>query len=226
VTAVWQLAKRLVFGRGERPRTVWFGVGRGCRFVIDPAHKSQRIVGLDEAELAAGFRRNASRARTFIDVGASDGYYPVVALRLNPSLTAVGCEPQTDLERRAWENYRLTFPAGGPRMEWVAKPVGDGPGQVALDDLAAGRPGPVFVKIDVDGGEVGVLRSGPGVLARADCALLVEVHSRPLEEGCVEGLRAAGYHCRVIPNAWWRRLVPEHRPIGWNRWVAADRLTA
>jgi hypothetical protein len=225
VTRVWQWTKRLVFGRGERPRTVWFGLARGCRFVINPDGKTQRIVGLDEAEIAGAFRRGVGRARTFIDVGASDGYYSIIARRLNPSLVAVACEPQPDFRPRAWENYRLTFPGEEPRIEWVDKLIGGGPGQVSLDDLAADRPGPVFVKIDVDGGEIDVLRSGPRLLARADCSLLVEVHSRQLEEGCAELLRAAGYDCRVIPNAWWRRIVPEHRPVGWNRWLTADRVS-
>jgi hypothetical protein len=108
-------------------------------------------------------------------------------------------------------------------MEWVAKEVGDGPGQMSLDALAADRPGPVFVKVDVDGGEVAVLRSGPRLLARADCSLLLEVHSEPLEADCVALLRKHGYECRPINPAWWRRVVPEHRPIGWNRWVLADR---
>jgi hypothetical protein len=221
---VRQFAKNLVFGRGERPHKIWFGVGRGCRFVIDPANKSQRILGLDEAELAGVFRRFAGLSRTFIDVGASDAFYPIIALRLNPDLVAVGCEAQPALEARAWENYRLNFPVDKPRMEWVAKEVGDGSGQVRLDDLAADRPGPVFVKIDVDGGEVAVLRSGPRLLARRDCTLLLEVHSEQLESDCVELLRGLGYERRVIKNAWWRGVVPEHRPIGWNRWVSAERL--
>src|SRR5947209_1405608 len=72
--AVKRLVKRLVFGGGARPRRVLFGVAAGCTFVIDPAHKSQRIVGLDEAELGPVFARAVARCRTVIDVGASDGY--------------------------------------------------------------------------------------------------------------------------------------------------------
>lgn len=218
-----RLLKKLVFGEGERPHAVWFGVGRGCRFIIDAGTMSQRIVGLNEAELAEPFRQCVARSRTFVDVGASDGYYPVIAVRLNPGLTAVGCEPQASLEARAWENYRLNFPADRPRMEWVAKEVGDGPGQTSLDALAADRPGPVFVKVDVDGGEVAVLRSGPRLLARPDCALLLEVHSEQLEADCVALCRAGGYECRVIKPAWWRRIIPEYRPIGFNRWLLAER---
>src|SRR5262245_13565914 len=133
---MWRVIKRLAFGTGPRPFKIWFGVGSGARFVIDPSNKSQRIVGLDEAELSQLFRRNATGASTFIDIGASDGYYPIVALRLNATLTAIGCEPQKQFEQIARENYRLNFPNSGPSMEWVAKQVGTGEGRVSLDELA------------------------------------------------------------------------------------------
>jgi len=31
-----------------------------------------------------------------------------------------------------------------------------------------------------------------------------------------------GYRTRVIPNARWRVLYPEHRPIAFNRWLLAQ----
>jgi hypothetical protein len=221
-----QFAKRLVFGRGAAPHTIWFGAGAGCRFVIDPADQTQRILGLAEAEVAPLFRRAAGRARTLIDVGASDGYYPIVGLRLNPSLTAIGCDAHPDHSVRARENYRLTFGDSGPTMEWVCCRIGDAEGEVTLDLLAADRPGPVLVKIDVDGGEVGVLRGGARVLDRSDCTVILEVHSAELEAECLAILKAHGFDCRIINPAWWRRIVPEHRPIPLNRWVLAQKPAA
>jgi len=44
--------KKLLLGDGERPHAAWFGIGRGWRFIIDAGTMSQRIVGLNEAELA------------------------------------------------------------------------------------------------------------------------------------------------------------------------------
>jgi hypothetical protein len=220
---VLQFAKRLVFGSGARPHKVWFGVGAGCRFVIDPASLSQRIVGLNEAEIAGVFRRSVRDIRTFVDVGASDGYYPIIALRLNPNVTAIGCEAQECLKHTARENYRLNFPDGGPSMEWVAKLVGGGEGQASLDQIAEGRPGPILLKIDVDGAEIEVLRSGSRLLARADCKILLEVHSPELERAAIELLRAQGFSCRIVKNAWWRSVIPEHRPIELNRWLFAEK---
>jgi hypothetical protein len=223
---VWQFAKHLVFGHGSRPRTIWFGPGAGCRLVIDPAEKSQRIVGLDEAEIAGVFRRSISGTRTFIDIGASDGYYPLIALRLNPSLTAIGCEPQVHFEQRAWENYRLNFQNNVSRMVWVPKLVGSGQEHTSLDRLAEGRPGPFLVKIDVDGAEIDVLRSGPTLLSRSDCRVLLEVHSHDLEATSMRLLESYGFTCRIVKNAWWRSIVPETRVIELNRWLFADKPNA
>lgn len=223
---MWRFAKRLVFGSGPRPRTVWFGAGAGCRFVIDPAAKSQRIVGLDEAEISGIFCRVVPVTRTIIDVGASDGFYVVIALRRNPTLTAIGCEPQEHFEQQARENYRLNFPDGRPQMEWVPKPVGSGSGQVSLDALAEGRAGPFLVKVDVDGAEIDVLNSGPTLLSRADCRVILEVHSPDLEAATIRLLESYGYTCRIVKNAWWRFLVPERRPIELNRWVFAEKIIA
>lgn len=221
---MWNFPKTLVFGRGVRAHRVWFGIAAGCRFLVDPATRTQRIVGLDEAEIAATFRRSIMGARTYIDVGASDGYYPIVALHLNPNLeVAIGCEPQAPLGQQARDNHRLNFPEGGRTMEWVSELIGDGAGQVSLDRLAENRPGPLLLKIDVDGAELEVLRSGSALLARRDCQVLLETHSEELETGAIALLQALNYSCRVIDNAWWRAIVPDERPIAWNRWVFAEK---
>lgn len=217
--------KRLAFGVGEQPRKILFGIGSGCRFVIDPSNKSQRVLGMDEAEIAALFRKSVCAAKTLIDVGASDGYYPIIGLHLNPGLTAVGCDCEPEMEQRARKNYALTFPATKPSMEWFARRIGNSEDQLALDTIAEGKPGPVLIKIDVEGFEVHVLDSGKRVLARPDCVVIVEVHSPQLEEETIKVLTASGFRCRIIKNAWWRLLLPELRH-GLNRWVYADKTPA
>jgi hypothetical protein len=229
---VKQALKRLVFGDGRRPRRVRFGVARGLVLLIDPAERTQRLLGLDEAEIARPFRRAVLRARTFIDVGASDGYYTLIAVRLNPTITAIGCGPDLYHEADRHENYRLNFPNGGPNVEWIPRFIGNGDtappehqgiGVTSLDAVADARPGPIFVKVDVDGAELDVLRSGARVLRRADTAVLIEVHSAELEHGVVQMLAASGFRTRIVDNAWWRAFIPEQRPIALNRWVMAEK---
>ena len=78
------------------------------------------------------------------------------------------------------------------------------------------------MKIDVDGAEIGVLRSGERLLSRRDCRVLLEVHSPRLEEEAIAFLTAKQYRCRIIGHAWWRVAIPERRPVELNRWVFAE----
>ena len=55
----------------------------------------------------------------------------------------------------------------------------------SLDEILAGETPPFVIKIDVDGGELDVLRSGATVLRDHDCSLIVETHSAELERSCI-----------------------------------------
>jgi FkbM family methyltransferase len=70
---------------------------------------------------------------------------------------------------------------------------------VSLDDLySQGRIRlPDCMKIDVEGGEVGVLRGAARILAEARPAILLATHSPELHRACVDLLLASGY--RVDP---------------------------
>jgi hypothetical protein len=215
-----RLLKRLLFPGGEGPRTVRFGPAKGLTLLIDPAAKSQRILGLDEAEIARPFARLVAGARTFIDVGASDGYYSALALKLNPSVRAVACEPREELRPRYEANLRLNGLDGG-RSTWVGHPIGAG--GVRLDDLAEAKGRPLLVKIDVDGAEIDVLRSGPSLFQGPDVSVILEVQSPQLENEALDLLKAHGFDCAIVPNAWWRLFLPERRPLELNRWVVATK---
>jgi hypothetical protein len=82
------------------------------------------------------------------------------------------------------------------------------------------------LKVDVDGAEMLVLEGARKVLSQGDVDVLVETHSAALERQCIEFLSHCRYRCAVIPNAWWRRLIPEQRPIEHNRWLWATRSAA
>ena len=218
------LVKRLLFGSEVQPRAIWFGPAAGVRLWIDPAHKSQRILGLDEREIIADFRRLATAARGFLDIGASDGYYCVLARKFNPSIRAIGCDAGAEWAVAAERNYDLNFSDHRAGLSWQPVFVGNEAGQLTLDELARELPAPVFVKIDVDGHELSVLDSGKALLAAPGTTWLIETHAPELETGCIERLAQHGYACRVIDHAWWRALVPERRIVPHNRWLIAERL--
>jgi hypothetical protein len=214
------LVKRLVLGSGKKARHVLAGIGRGIQIVADPAHDSQRLIGLAEAELNGAFRRMAPASATFIDVGASNGWYCLLVRKLNPRIFVIACEPQDYLGKEFAENAELNG-LRGDGMQFVRRLVGER--EMTIDELAAGRSDPILIKVDVEGAEGSVLRSGAQTLATKRCGLIIETHSTEAEEDCVSQLQALGYKCELINPAWYRRFIPEQRPITHNRWLIAER---
>ena len=67
-----------------------------------------------------------------------------------------------------------------------------------------------------------VLRGADALIKRPQVRWIIETHTPKLERDCLAILQAAGYQTRVVPNAWWRVILPEMR-IGHNRWFVATR---
>ena len=215
--------KRLVLGPASREFIIRGGMAKDIRMNIDPANRSQRLLGLEEREIHHAFRKFAPASEIFVDIGASDGYYGLVYYKLNPkgkiylfdSRYAFAEEQRNNFSRNGFSQDKL-FP--------ISKYVCDFSDEthIALDDLLAQVPGIVFFKIDVDGGELEVLKGIKGLLDTRKCKVIIETHSKALEDSCLEFLRNLGYRTAVIPNAWWRYFIPEERPIEHNRWLRAE----
>ncbi|MBM9623363.1 FkbM family methyltransferase [Streptomyces zhihengii] len=78
----------------------------------------------------------------------------------------------------------------------------------ALTVDALGLGDVVFVKMDVDGGELPALRGAEGTLARQRPALLIELEARIQEPAPVVGLLAGlGYQGWVLPDRAWVALA-------------------
>jgi hypothetical protein len=225
VTDVLGVARRrlklLLFGAEPRVRPIWFGNARGLRLHIDPKNKSQRIFGLDEYEIAGEFRRCVRQSRSFIDVGASDGFYALVARHLNPDIQCVACEPQQELRELALAMCRDNFGATD-FLEWIESPIGQAAPFRSLDEVASKLTSPISIKIDVDGAEMDVLESGKECISLPETQLIVETHSESLEHDAIRFLNSQGKRTRIVRNGLMRTLVPELRPIPHNRWLVAN----
>jgi hypothetical protein len=219
-TAIQKL-KLMLFGAEPGIRSLWFGNARGLRLYIDPRKKSQRIIGLDEYEIAREFRRCVRHSRSFIDVGASDGYYVLIARHLNSTLQCVACEPQKALRELAFAMWRDNF-SSTDFLEWIERPIGQGAQFRSLDDVASILPAPLFIKIDVDGAEMDVLESGKECVSRQDTRLIIETHSETLERDAIDFLRSRGKRTRIVKKGLMRIVIPELRPIAHNRWLVAN----
>jgi FkbM family methyltransferase len=177
-------------------------VGRGVR-AVSPAPWFSAADGersrLDERAMRAVLAAVLSADATFLDVGAHEGKVLQDAVRLAPNGSHVAWEPLPHLARA----LRDRFPAVEVREAALADRAGeaqfvhvlDQSGQSGLRDRAfpgdprretltvqlerlddALDPGlePALVKVDVEGGELGVFRGGRETIARHRPCILFE----------------------------------------------------
>lgn len=209
----------MFFGRAPRRRRVWFGAGRGVALTIDPRRNLQRLLGLAEREVEDTFARFARKSASLVDIGASDGWYGLLARRLQPDLVVRAFEPQAECGFQARADWLANgYPARD--LDWRTESVGR---EVPLAEAVAGLPEPILVKIDIEGAEGRVLAAACGELPAGVQAMLIETHSQALEMACKEILRDLDFRSWVIDRARWRRLVPERRDLPHNRWLGAQR---
>ncbi len=223
LAAAKRVLKPLVFRDEVAPRKVRFGVGRGLVLLLNRRHELQKEFGIWEIEAQRIYRRWVTAGTTVYDVGAADGDSTMLLARLATPAPVIAFEPDPALRGRLAQNAALNPWLPAPRV--VAAFVGareDG-AQTTLDATVARHAGPPpqFVKIDVDGAEVDVLSGMEDIIRTWRPVIFVEIHGRDRERACQGFLEARGYEARVIKNAWWRTLYPEHRPIELNRWLLA-----
>jgi hypothetical protein len=219
MVSIKQSIKTAILGKGKSARTVLFGPGKGIRIVADPASDTQRLFGLAEAELHKHFLKFAREAKTFIDVGASNGYYCLLVNKLNPSTRVIACEPQEYLATEFQQNVLLNSVAS-TQYRFVPSIIGRS--GVSIDSLAADAPSPIFLKVDVEGAEADVLLSGESCLSSGRSYMIVETHSVQAESDCERILRSWGYRLSTVDQGWYRAVLPEQRSLAHNRWLIAE----
>ncbi len=193
---------------------------KGARW--SPASGVRFIRGDFKAEKSQAMDRLLKPGHVVYDVGAHVGYTTVLASRrVGSGGHVVAFEPRginlrflrVHLKANGVENVRVVTSAVGRetgRASFDAR-RGSGTGRLsasgaatvpvlALDDLLAVedlRP-PDFIKVDVEGGEVGVLEGGMEFLRRHEPRLFLATHGPEVEARCLEILRELGYGWEVL----------------------------
>ncbi len=213
-----QLIKRALLPPSG-PQRLLGGLGRGITMEMDFERNTRLYLGLYEIEVSRHLRRMLQPGRSSFDVGAQIGYYALMFAKLARSdVAAFECDAECAAIIR--HNVRLN-PDLAHHIRVIDRPVGDEPGQLRLDEYAYSGEAfiPDFIMVDVDGGELSVLGSAGRLLAEHHPSLIVETHSRELEDACGRFLVDYGYSPVIINQ---RRLLPDQRPCELNRWLVCD----
>jgi hypothetical protein len=210
---------------GRLPRRIRFGLLGGLSMRLDLAHDSQRWLGLQERELFPWLRRLGRDINTAFDVGANDGVYTLYFLARTRAHKIYSFEPSPECVRELKNNLALNNLGANERLEVATQKVGDSTAEewTTLDSFASSIVPPCLIKVDIDGGERDLLKGAPRFLLLPGIRWIIEVHSKALEQYCLQALKDAGYHVVIVPNAWWRNIIPELRPGELNHWLVAYR---
>lgn len=217
--------KRRLVKAGRRPYKVHLGLFKGLTLDLDLQHQTQVCLGLWEQETYSYIRKAASTCEWMVDVGAGKGELCLYFLKSSRAKNIIALEPQDSEIEIIRSNLSLNGEQNNHAVTILDKFVGTAEDTqfVSLDALDVDRSERGFIKIDVDGYELDALKSGEKLLSESIVDLLVETHSKRLEEECLQWLGSKGYTCRIVDNAWWRFVVPEQRPVPHNRWLWATR---
>jgi len=212
--------KNKIVKKGLYNYKIPLGLFRGLILKLDLSSKFQVYTGLYERETHKYIRRSL-KSDFFIDVGASGGELCALFAKNNTKIFAI--EPNEE----ELELIKLQIVMNlnqKSQYQIIGKFCGMDDDFIKLDDLKINKATNIFVKIDVECGELDVLKSANNLLKQKACSLLVETHSLQLEKDCINYLNKVGYDCKIIKNAWWRLFVPETRPVEHCRWIYADKV--
>lgn len=208
---------------GQFPRTILAGPLKGIRMDLDLRTQSQIYVGLFERELHSWLAYLCRGIRTSVDVGAAHGEYTLYALKRTSAEQVISFEPDERLVTKLMLNLRLNGLDKTARWQLYTKYLSDveGSHSVGASTLADKVLPPCLIKMDIDGGEAAVLHAAKRLLSLPRTRWLIETHSHGLERECISILKSFRYSTTIVPNAWWRAVIPEQRGSEQNRWLVA-----
>jgi hypothetical protein len=218
-----RILKKLLLGEGRKACRVPFGLFRGLTLVLDPAVESNIYLGLYERETYSWLRRAGRAAGSLVDVGAGVGELTMWGLAHDNIRRVIAYDPGPQRWVLLRDNLRVNGRESDPRLTLVEDYF---LGETRFEEderILDGLQEPILLKLDVDGGEEAILKLLRPTLQSKRFLVLIETHSRALDEACEGILAGAGYEVRRIPQAWWRRFYPENRSLEWNQWMVASK---
>ena len=212
--------KYLFFPNRNKQR-IFSGPSKGMYVKYDVNHRFQHLLGLYEREIYPYLKKGIKKSEVLIDIGANDGYYVLAFLRSGKKIIA--CEPGPIVDELI-NNSKLNDYSESPGFIIERRMVGPAlsVGFVSVEQLVKDSEGTNFFLVDIDGGEFDLLCSCGNDFDHGSSKWLIETHSKELEKKCINFLLKRKYNITIIKNAWWRKFIPEQRPLVHNRWLYAE----
>lgn len=222
---VLSAVKKILVPTGKAPRTIQGGAFKGLMMNLDFGHQFQLYLGTWERETLPWLKFLSEGIRTAVDIGADEGEHTLFFLLKTSAEKVLSFEPNESSRRQMVSNLKLNGQENSSRLELSPLLIGSevSGAFTRLDAHFAQITQPCLVKMDVDGGEAAILKGASNLLHAHSVRWLIETHSFSLEKECIEILEREGFKTKVIPNAWWRIILPELRPIEMNRWLVAAK---
>lgn len=220
----FSLLKSLILPKDKKIVRIPLGLFKGITFNVDFMSQSQLYLGLWERETYSHMYQLSRNIKTAIDIGAGKGEQTLYFLYKTSADKIFSFEPSEDSCNSLKENINLNHNSTSKSLRIIKKAVcaKNSNFEISLDSLWNEISFPCFVKMDIDGGEVEALNGAIQFLSgNYDVRWLIETHSYELEKECIRILSRNRFHYKIIYNAWWRKFIPEQRPIEMNRWLVA-----
>lgn len=203
--------KNAVLPKNSQFRKLLLGPAAGCVMQIDFAHHTRLYLGLYERQLNPYMKQLVRPGCRSFDVGGQGGYDALILAKLSGgAVVSFECDPQ------AAEEMRQTFARNPFDIKTVEAFVGSGDGCLSLDEAASRMFMPDFIKMDIEGAEVEALAGAETILSTRKPHMIIEVHGKPQEEGCLETLARHGYAPEIVNQP---KTLRDHRPLDHNRWL-------
>jgi len=198
------------------------GPSAGARWLPHSGGKTARVfLGTYERAQSKLFGKLIKPDDVLYDIGSACGYYTVLGSRLvgkKGEVLAFEPDPKNAAFTRAHvrinnlSNATVLETAVGDHVGEACFSKGTGTGTGRLSDegnlrvplttvdavLASGHSPPTHLKIDVEGGEEGVLRGATQMIAKHRPTLFLSTHGKEVREACCTILREWGYTLSAI----------------------------
>lgn len=197
-----------------------FGICKGYYLPINFTHDTMMYLGLFECEIAKYIKRYVTKGSCCYDVGSAEGYYICAFHRFSKYGEIYCFEPDYQWKPIILELLKVN---GITTVKYFQKIIGgivSNDGKVVTIDYLVFQDNvtpPDVIKVDIEGGEYILLCGAEKTIDRFHPRLIIETHSRELEEKCQLFLKEKGYQSIIVKN---RLFIRETRLIH-NRWLCA-----